>query len=104
MPMTDKPRVRVLDDPSVREVVATDAVTGLLTDGTLLVTLAARRALPETSGAPPSQAPAATVTARLALTPTAAVELVNLLNGLLSAVPGLRLAPTAPPTTHDKPQ
>lgn len=87
--MTEKPKLRVIDDATVRESVATNAVGGLLSDNTLFVTLAVQRALPETTGAPPSQTPVAQVTARLALTPTAAVELVNLLNGLLSAVPGV---------------
>lgn len=87
--MTEKPKLRVVDDPSVRESVATNMVGGLLSDNTLFVTLAAQRSLPETTGAPPNQAPIAQVTARLALTPTAAVELVNLLSGLLSAVPGV---------------
>ncbi len=90
--MAEKPSLTIVDDPAVRESVATNAVGGLLSDNTLFVTLAAQRVLAPTTGAAPGQTPSAHVTARLALTPTAAVELVNLLSGLLSAVPGVSFA------------
>lgn len=87
--MADKPILTIIDDPSVRESVATNALGGLLSDNTLFVTLGAQRIVPETTGAAPGRTPVVQVTTRLALTPTAAVELVNLLSGLLSAVPGV---------------
>ncbi|TXN43876.1 hypothetical protein [Methylobacterium sp. WL7] len=90
--MTAKPSIRIVDDPSVREIVATSTVTGSLTEGLLFVTLAASRALPEATGLPPSQGPVAQVTGRLVLTPSAAVEMVNTLSSLLSTIPGINVA------------
>ena len=87
--MADRPSARIVDDPSVREIVATTTVTGTLFEETLFVTLAAHRVVPERTGSPPSQPPSAHVTGRLVLTPTAAVELVNTLSTLLATMPGV---------------
>ncbi len=87
--MAMRPRARIVDDPAVREIVATTTVTGTVFEGALFVTLAAQRALPETTGVPPSQPPSAHVTGRLVLTPSAAVELVNTLSTLLATIPGV---------------
>ncbi len=98
--MTGTIPTRIVDDPSVREIVATTAVTGSLFEGALFVTLAARRALPETAGGPPTQAPHAHVTGRLVLTPTAAVELVNMLGSLLATMPGVGIRPADSAADH----
>jgi len=87
--MASRPGAQIVDDPNVREIVATSTVTGAIVEGALFVTLAAQRALPDTTGAPPTRAPTAHVTGRLVLTPTAAVELVNTLSALLATMPGV---------------
>lgn len=81
----DKPKVRIHDDPSVREVFASKLISTFFDGGALVITLGAHRVLVDKTHTPPNT-PAIYTTARLALTPEAANELINGLNSLASAI------------------
>ncbi len=94
---------RVIDDPTVREVYANKIVSAQFDGGTVMITLGATRITPNRIDERPDVAgvkPAVHISARLALSPPAAMELINNLNGLLAAVQAAALrasAGTAPP-------
>src|SRR5262245_28159186 len=98
--MTDvqaKPRMKIEDDPHVLEVYGNRVINVSYDGGAVVVTIGAARLLPERIDEAPqqSQQPVIHVTARLALSPTAAVELINGLNNILGII--RRAAPETGP-------
>src|SRR5258705_1479457 len=98
--MTDiqpKPR-RIEDDPHVLEVYGNKLINVSYDGGAVVVTVGAARFVPERidDASQQSQQPVVHVTARLALSPAAAVELVNALNNILGAITK-RATPEAAP-------
>jgi hypothetical protein len=88
--MTDiqpKPR-RIEDDPHVLEVYGNKLINVSYDGGAVVVTMGATRFLPERLDDAPQQSQQVVVhvTARLALSPSAAVELINALNNILGAI------------------
>jgi hypothetical protein len=103
VPMADtqhKPRVQ--DDARVLEVYGNKVVSTSFDGGAVVITIGATRFLPERIDDAPQQGqqPVIHVTARLALSPPAAVELGNALNNILRAMT-TRAAP--PGTAQQKP-
>jgi hypothetical protein len=76
-------RLKVHDDPSIRETYVNQMVSASFDGGSLILTLGVRRYVPDCVGEPikPSSV---LVTERLALTPAVAIEMVNSLQGLLA--------------------
>ena len=84
--MTDKkPQMAVVDDPSVKEVYANKVIGTTFDGGALSITLGVGRFVPKTTDEAPKQGalPVVHVTARLSLSPTAAVELASALKLML---------------------
>src|SRR6516164_11712533 len=99
LPMADtqqKPRIE--DDPRVLEVYGNKLVSTSFDGGAVVVTIGAARFLPERIDDVPQQGhqPVIHVTARLALSPAAAVELGNALNNILRAMATRAGTPGAP--------
>src|SRR5262245_62678409 len=82
-----KPR-RIEDDPHVLEVYGNRLINVSYDGGAVVVTIGAARFVPERLEETSQQSEQAIVhvTARLALSPSAAVELMNALNGVLGAI------------------
>jgi hypothetical protein len=79
-------KLTIIDDPSAIEAYV-NKIVGVSFDGaTVGVTLGCVRVVPERLDTSPSKPAAAYVAGRLSLTPTAAAELVNGLNGILTAI------------------
>jgi hypothetical protein len=87
----------VIDDAHVGETYANKTIGSSFDGATITVTLGSTRVVPKRVDTPPSgeETLAVYVTARLALTPAAAVELVNTLNGMLSTLAKSQKGPTA---------
>ena len=88
--MTDiqaKPR-RIEDDPHVLEVYGNKLINASYDGGAVVITIGATRFVPDQLDDAPQQTQHAIVhvTARLAISPSAAVELVNVLNNILGAI------------------
>jgi hypothetical protein len=84
----EPPKPRIIDNPDAREIYV-NKVIGCSFDGaTVGVTLGCTRVVPERLDTPPAQGhtSAIYVTGRLTLSPAAAAELVNGLNGMLAAI------------------
>ena len=101
--MTDvqpKPR-RIEDDPHVLEVYGNKLVNLSYDGGAVVVTIGSTRFLPDRmdDAQQQTQQPVVHVTARLALSPSAAVELVNALTNILGAI----TKRTAPEAASQKP-
>jgi hypothetical protein len=81
-----KPRIE--DDPRVLEVFGNKLVSTSFDGGAVVITIGTARFLPERIDDVPQQGqqPAIRVTARLALSPPAAIELANALNNILRAM------------------
>jgi hypothetical protein len=81
-------KLRIEDDPYVLEVYGNKLVSTSFDGGAVVITIGAARILPERIDEVPQQGrqPIVHVTARLALSPSAAVELRNALNDILSAM------------------
>lgn len=91
---------RVIDDPALGEVYTDKLVSATFNGGALVVTLGAMRMVPETLGQP-VQEPSVVVTARMALSPAAAIELVNAITGTLKAAEtAARKEPTRAPSSQ----
>ena len=90
-----KPRM-IEDDPHVLEVYGNKLINVSYDGGAVVVTIGAARFLPERIDDAPqqSQQPVVHVTARLALSPSAVVELINALNNVLGVITK-RAAPEA---------
>src|SRR6516165_5679067 len=100
LPMADtqqKPRVE--DDPRVLEVYGNKVVSTSFDGGAVVITIGTSRFLPERIDDAPQQGqqPVIHVTARLALSPPAAVELGNALNNILRAMTTKAAPPETPP-------
>src|SRR5262245_9739833 len=82
-----KPRM-IQDDPHVLEVYGNKLINVSYDGGAVVITIGATRLLPDRMDDAPQQTqqPVVHVTARLALSPSAAVELVNALNNILGAI------------------
>jgi hypothetical protein len=84
-----KQRLRVLDDVRVGETYANRVISTSFDGGAICVTLGAIRLVPEHTDEPATESePRVHVTARLTLSPSAAVELIQNLNGVLAAAGG----------------
>jgi hypothetical protein len=95
-PMSDGPqKPRVVDNPDVGELYANKTIGASFDGGGITVLLGCSRVIPELVDAPleRNEPPAVYVTGRLTLSPAAAVELMNALNGILAA---LSQAPNSP--------
>ena len=76
---------RVVDDPTIREAYGDKIITTSFHGGTVIVTAGVMRMMPDRIDEPPMRIPDVHVTARLALSPPAAVELVNAISNILNA-------------------
>ena len=91
-----KQRLRVLDDVSVAETYANRVISTSFDGGAICVTLGAIRIVPEhTDESAAEGEPRVHVTARLTLSPSAAVELIQNLNSVLAAAGGGQRTPKA---------
>jgi hypothetical protein len=79
---------RVVDDPGLSETYVNKVISSSFDGGALVVTLGASRFVPAGTDEGPKQGeqPPIHVTSRLALSPTAAVELVSVLSNLIGAI------------------
>ena len=80
-----KPQMAVVDDPSVKETYANKVIGTTFDGGALSITLGVGRFVPKMTDETAKQGavPAVHVTARLSLSPGAAVELANALKMML---------------------
>jgi hypothetical protein len=95
-PMPDNPhKPRVVDNPDVNEIYVNKTIGCSFDGGAISVLLGCSRVVPERLDTMPEQdqPPPVYVTGRLALSPAAAVELINSLNGILAAISN---APNSP--------
>jgi hypothetical protein len=84
--MTDKPKLRIIDNPSVNETYFNKFI-GAASDGHgVQIILGSQRILPPKTNSLPEGHPSVFVSARFVLSPEATVELVNALNNLLQAI------------------
>jgi hypothetical protein len=79
---------QIIDDPAIREIYANKVISAQFDGGSVVVTLGAQRTTPKriNEQAAGGAMPDVHVSARLALSAPAAIELIKALNGLLSAV------------------
>ena len=79
---------RIVDNPDVSEVYVNKTIGCSFDGGAISILLGCSRVVPERLDAMPGQdrGPNVYVTGRLALSPAAAVELINALNGILAAI------------------
>jgi hypothetical protein len=79
---------KVIDNPDVTEVYANKFISAAFDGGAVSLTFGCIRFVPERTDSPPRQGqqPEVHVTGRLALSPTAAVELINSLNNILATI------------------
>ncbi len=94
--MPDNPeKPRVVDNPDVSEVYVNKTIGCSFDGGAISVLVGCSRVVPEYLDTMPEQdqPPPVYVTGRLALSPAAAVELINSLNGILAAISN---APNSP--------
>src|SRR5450759_145187 len=84
----DQQKPRIVDNPQVSEIYVNKTIGASFDGGTISLTLGCTRMLPEQLGTPPrqDQPPTVHVTGRIALSPSAAVELANALNGILADI------------------
>jgi hypothetical protein len=87
-------KLRVVDDPTIRESYGDKIVTTSFHGGVVIVTAGVMRMMPDRIDEAPKRLPDVHVTARLALSPPAAVELVNAISNVLNAA---TLAQAVPP-------
>jgi len=80
-------KLKIVDDPSVRETYANKLISASFDGGAVIVTLGASRFVPEsTEGAKEDNPPPIHVTTRVALSPGGAVELANALGNMLKTL------------------
>jgi hypothetical protein len=97
-----KPRIH--DDPTISEAYANKVISVTFDGGALVVTLGATRMTPERLGEAPRQGnlPEIWVTGRLAVSPSAAMELVNNIQGVLAMASRASQTMTGPMPTAGK--
>ena len=83
-----KPQTAIVDDQSAKEIYANSVVGTSFDGGALTITLGVGRFLPEQAEPLPTQNPVPTVhvTARLTLSPPAAVQLANALRAVIDKI------------------
>ena len=91
----EKPRI--IDNLDVREIYINKTIGVSYDGGTVGLTLGCTRVLPERLDTMPRQEPAVAVTGRIALSPSAAVELANALNGILADIAKKQSGPPGKP-------
>ena len=93
----EKPRI--IDSLDVREIYINKTIGVSYDGGTVGLTLGCTRVLPERLDTMPrqDQPPAVYVTGRIALSPSAAVELANALNGILADISKKQSGPPGKP-------
>ena len=87
--MAEKPKgLRIIDDPTVKDLYANKFISTMFDGGALEITLGVMRFLPErTEGGPPKGVePEIHVSARVALSPSAAVELINNVSKMINTL------------------
>ena len=84
--MTDQQKIRIVDKASSREIYVNKVIDSTFDGAAIGVTLGCIRVVPERLDARPSTPPGVYVTGRLSLSPVAARELVDRLNGILAAI------------------
>jgi hypothetical protein len=79
---------RIIDSADAHEIYVNKVVGSSFDGANISVTLGCTRVVPERLDSPPPQGhvPAVYVTGRITLSPSAAAELVNGLNGMLAAI------------------
>jgi hypothetical protein len=85
---TERMKLTIVDDPSVRESYANKLISASFDGGAIVVTLGTARFVPEDTTQTPKEGnpPSVHVTERLAISPSGAVELVNALTNILKTV------------------
>jgi hypothetical protein len=86
--MVASQKPRIIDNPSIGETYANKLVAATFDGGAVVVTLGTARFVPEqeANGSKDGALPPVHVTARLALSPTGAVELASALNSMLNTL------------------
>jgi hypothetical protein len=86
--MAKPEKVKVIDNPSVKESYANKVIATSFDGGAVVITLGTTRFVPDYIAAAPKEgsAPPVHVTARLAMSPAGAVELINALNAALKTL------------------
>lgn len=87
--MAEKPKgLRVVDDPTVKELYANKLIGTMFDGGSLSITMGVTRMLPEKTegGIKEGTQPQVHVTARLALSPSGAVELADALAKMINTL------------------
>jgi hypothetical protein len=84
----NQPKPRIIDSPEVREIYVNKTIGSSFDGATISLLLGCTRIVPDRLDLPPQQAqpPSVYVTGRIALSPAAAVELANALNGILATI------------------
>jgi hypothetical protein len=99
VPMADQQKPRIADDARVLEIYGNKVVSTSFDGGAVVITIGTGRFLPERidDALQQGQQPVIHVTARLALSPSAAVELGNALNNILRAMTTRAATPPGAP-------
>jgi hypothetical protein len=98
---------RIIDNPDVREFYVSKIIGSSFDGAVISLLLGCTRVIPDRLDTPPqNQSPAVYVTGRVALSPAAAVELANSLNGILATLaksPNSPISSFSPGTDFSKP-
>jgi hypothetical protein len=85
--MADKqPSFSIKDDPGVTEIYANKIVSTTFDGHTIAITFGAGRIVPERTDEQPKDGLSICVNCRIALSPPAAIELINSINNMMAAV------------------
>ena len=86
--MTEKPKLRIHDDPAVREQFFEKFIAAKATPAGAHILLGNMRFVPDKTGTPqgPHELSEVYVTGRLVLSPDAVIEMLHTLNGLLQTM------------------
>ncbi len=86
----------IVDDPAIRETYANKVISSAFDGGSIVVTLGCMRINQDRIDTPPTRAPEVQVSTRLVLSPPAAMELINGLNQILTALSQRQAQPPPP--------
>lgn len=84
--MADLQKMRIVDEVRSREIYVNKVIDSTFDGAAIGVTLGCIRVVPDRLDTRPRMPPAAYVTGRLSLSPVAARELADRLNGILAAI------------------
>jgi hypothetical protein len=85
--MADKqPSFKIKDDPTITEMYANKVVSTMFDGHAVVITFGSGRILPERTDEQPKEGATICVNCRIALSPPAAIELVNSINNMMKAV------------------